>query len=331
MTIGIARPLGGGSGNSIAGLTSPAMRIPNYMSYANALVGWYVDNSGNLNELGGFALTDFLPIPTLSMRRMQLANDLGEYLTSPGGYYDADKQFISSIFASAIYEGSPVFVVPETARFVRVVFRPDGRYYLGFPVAALDTPAALSVLGDSIMTQFDQSLTLVPEILRIRMGFISVQNLAVGGLTLSGASGIASRCSQVSEFATHVLLEGGVNDWVGSVPLGTIADSALSTFYGACNYIADFFQTRRPYQKLTWLTPFRTGLSIANPSTLADYAAAVRAVGEARGISVVDSHNELPLNFDIPAMAALYSWDALHANDFGNSVIADFCAKALLR
>ena len=308
---------------------SPATRLPNRMSYVGALPGWYVTNDGTVTELGGFGLSDFIPVPVSSLGRMLIANDLNEYLTAPGCYYDANRQYISSIFSSAVYEGGQVFVVPPAAAFVRIVYRIDVPLYLGFSGDLSASPVVLSVLGDSIMTKFGSNTTSIPEVMRARMGIGAVQNLAEGGLRIATSNGIASRCAQVSEFSTHVLLEGGVNDWGGSIPIGTIADSTLDTFYGACNYIADFFQNRRPYQKLVWMTPFRSGISIANPSTLADYAAAVRAVGLARGIRVVDAYSEFPLNFETTLGGRLYSWDQLHANDIGNSIIADFCINAV--
>lgn len=320
-----------GGVESVQAPNSPSARLPNRMNYVGALPGWYVANDGTVTELGGFGLSGFIPVPASSLGRMLMANDLNEYLTSPGCYYDANRQYISSVFSSAVYEGSPVFVIPAAARFVRIVYRIDVPLYLGFSGDLSASPVVLSVLGDSIMTQFGSNATSIPEVMRARMGIDTVQNLAEGGLLIATSYGIASRCAQVSEYATHVLLEGGVNDWGASFPIGTIADSTLDTFYGACNYIADFFQNLRPYQKLVWMTPFRSGISIVNPSTLADYAAAVRAVCLARGIPVVDAYNELPVNFDTVLGGKLYSWDQLHANDIGNSIIADFCINALTR
>ena len=112
-----------------------------------------------------------------------------------------------------------------------------------------------------------------------------------------------ARINALSPTADAYTVLGGTNDWAQSIPLGTIADTVDTTFYGAYKIVIQKILTLYPGKQLFLMTPFYTeytgprnsswedGLTNAQGLKVADYAEAVRQLGKRYGLPVIDHYH----------------------------------------
>lgn len=124
-----------------------------------------------------------------------------------------------------------------------------------------------------------------------------------------------ARINALSPTADAYTVLGGTNDWAQSIPLGTIADTVDTTFYGAYKIVIQKILTLYPGKPLFLMTPFFTqytgprngswadGLTNAQGLKVADYAEAVRQLGKRYGLPVIDHY-------------ALNGWNEFNVTNF---------------
>ena len=132
-------------------------------------------------------------------------------------------------------------------------------------------------------------------------------NLGVGGSKISKPDASASTVSmcddaRINAIATDsdaVLFQGGTNDWAQSVPLGTIASTDNTTFYGALKQAVEKILTRVPTalvcivtvphgERITVISGWADGRTNALGLTTAAYAQAQREVAALYGLPLID-------------------------------------------
>jgi len=310
------------SKNTPSQISSISAYTPNVFPESGVEVGKIVTNDGQVVDFDAtWGLSDYIQIPTESYAIVR-HNDANEFFGSDGGWYDANKNWAGRL--NGRFESRP-----QTAVFVRINYVLSVLQYVGFVDGENKgfNESKLTVLGDSIMTKVGSNLWAIPDLIKKYLGLGAIQNLAVGGKTLAGANAIWSLCPQISTKSQFVLLEGGVNDYINTVPIGEIGVAInTDTVYGALEYIANFFAVSRPYQRLIMTTPLRTLIPLSGLVPLSDYAEAIRSVGKKYGIPVIDN-SECPVNIGSEVGAALYSIDGLHPNNAALHPIASFLAK----
>ncbi|GKU80176.1 SGNH/GDSL hydrolase family protein [Paenibacillus sp. L3-i20] len=140
--------------------------------------------------------------------------------------------------------------------------------------------------------------------------------------------------------ADYTIIFSGTNDHSKNMPLGTINDIANTTFYGAYKLVVKKLLTTNVDLKLFLVTPiqkfmghtttdngegwFHNGPN-GNGATLADFAQAIRNIGEYYSIPVIDLHRTSGINeFNF---TLYHSADKLHPSKEGQRVMADAMKK----
>lgn len=158
-------------------------------------------------------------------------------------------------------------------------------------------------LGDSITYGADGSLKdhrqaqyPYPVLVQHKLHLRDSVNYGISGSTV--ASGANSFCPMSERYVNMadgdiISVLGGVNDFGHNIPLGTIADSDTTTFYGALNILAKGLKTKYPNAFIFFMTPYkRAGTMVnINGNTLEQFANAVKEVCVANGLPFLDLYN----------------------------------------
>ena len=104
-----------------------------------------------------------------------------------------------------------------------------------------------------------------------------------------------SRITGIDTDADYNIVFGGTNDSKGDriVPVGSIDDTSVLTFYGALKSIAEYLLTNFPQKKNAFITPLHRLSDEANGygDNLKSYVDAVKNIGELYGIPVLDLYS----------------------------------------
>lgn len=207
---------------------------------------------------------------------------------------------------------------------------PAGSPYQGKKWAALGTSITLSgVYTAPLATLLGANLT----------------NLGVGSCAVSSAGDAAAKPHMVDQVASIptdaalVTVEGGVNDFLLSVPLGVRGDWKIETsFYGAVDALLAAIYNRVPNADVAWLTPYThltyPGLSgnWYSPNNagnwMGDFWAAIRFVCGYYSTPVIEVGAEAGVG---GRNAAKYFSDGLlHINALGGQRVASYIAPRLI-
>jgi hypothetical protein len=162
--------------------------------------------------------------------------------------------------------------------------------------------------GDSITAQGRWQPTVVSK-----LGLNLVENYGVSGTLVSGTGTTAmnndARVDAIDNTLDVLNLQGGTNDWIGSVALGAEDSVDVSTFNGALNVWLTKIITRLPSARVFLHTiPYGSnvakiagaGWADAEHNTLGlttkDYSAAIMAAGARFGVPVIDLNGEMGTN-----------------------------------
>lgn len=123
-----------------------------------------------------------------------------------------------------------------------------------------------------------------------------------------------------------IFIKLGTNDFYQKTPMGTIEDKEDISFYGAMNYCLDKITEQCPNSKIILITPINVMSSHVNKAgtKLTDYVDAVKAVGEQRGLLVMDMHN-----ITKESLTQGFFNDSAHPNKFGQQVMGEALQKWL--
>lgn len=157
-----------------------------------------------------------------------------------------------------------------------------------------------SSMGDSITAQNLWQPTVVLE-----LGLIN-KNSSIAATSIADVGDTATsmcrdeRINSLDLSSDLITVMGGTNDWFRDVPLGTIKDSSMKTFYGAVNTMVKKLKTRFPNKQIVLMTtpvgkyPNKKGWTNIYGSknnlglTTSDYGKAIMEVGKLNNIAVAD-------------------------------------------
>lgn len=199
----------------------------------------------------------------------------------------------------------------------------------------------LVVCGTSI-SFLDRYVT--PTIKPLSIG--TVINLGISGATLSTAGGAGGAIS--GQFTTGNIpadtdmlwAEVGINDFLQSVPLGTIADTSKATsFYGALVETCNWIVANRPRAQVYFIIPFgsaQTGglpgylTPNANGATMEQFQQAIKDVCQRFSFPFIDVAREASVGgaYNGPT---LHTADHLHPNRYGGWRMGLYIASTILR
>lgn len=202
-------------------------------------------------------------------------------------------------------------------------------------------PAGLTAafVGDSITfgVGTEKEEDLYWRRLEKTLEFSEVTGLGVKGSCVSAASTMGMQsgplAKRVDKFpdVDVLFIFLGTNDYGFDTPMGTMADTMDLSFYGAWNYSLKYLKENRPNTQIILLTPVQRAEAEADNRNnqklrLADYAEAIRQVGKAHELPVIDLYAETEDKFTLLTFQQ-YMPDKLHLNGAGHEVVAQIIEK----
>lgn len=185
-----------------------------------------------------------------------------------------------------------------------------------------------NVLGDSI-TQGTGTTIKYHDYLKTELGFTTVNNYGIGGSTVGKKDVGDTSNSMALRYTTMgaadiITVFGGTNDASGVtplVPLGTMADRTVDTFYGAYHVLLNGLIEKYVGKKIAVFTMI-IRYSVAN-SLMNQYAQAIREVAAFYSIPCLDLFSSANIySYSTNVKAAIIP-DGIHPNEAGHRIMAD--------
>ena len=182
-------------------------------------------------------------------------------------------------------------------------------------------------IGDSITYGFESGTgnrvaKPYPEVVKEILGFKTVNNYAISGTTLAGDTShgvgqepLVERYVGMEDNADYIIVASGTNDFGSDrrVPLGTMADSTNTTFYGSLHNLCIGLINKYPNGRIIFTTPLkRAGMTNSEGLTLEQYANAIKEVCAYYSIPVLDLYNVSGFHVNVESWRNIYAPDGLH-------------------
>ncbi|MBP3705717.1 MAG: SGNH/GDSL hydrolase family protein [Clostridia bacterium] len=196
----------------------------------------------------------------------------------------------------------------------------------------------IAFLGDSITYgagTTDKSFTY-PELLKNSLGLKEALNCAMGGTLVAPMNNKADerlwhnpfvdRVESIDINSDVIIVLGGTNDfWVGDIPLGSINDTTVDTFYGAYHVLLQRLINRFYNKQIVVLTPphrlNETVVKNGKEYAFKSYVNAMKEVAEYFAIPVCDLYATCGIQPKVEILKETLIPDGLHPNDAGHRKI----------
>ena len=288
--------------------------------------GYYVSDTGVETAHVAYSISDYVAVVP-GERYQFCASDYA--LTARGGWYDASKVWIAKV---GTVDGL-LITVPAGASYLCINTEPAftvKKFLYKYTLPQLhSTFRSISVIGTSITYGLKSSRPwwkLFSD--RVSIPDVSMGNFGIGSSTVAspGSNPMSLRLSALTE-ADIVGLEGTVNDWSNNIPLGAIADTATTTYYGALNTCAKYMKAKFPQSVLFFASDPDGNKAIQNSLSLyhGDYATAMKAVANRWGIIYVAGFESVALD----PWPRLNAPDNTHPGDIGSYMFGDVLFKSI--
>ena len=176
----------------------------------------------------------------------------------------------------------------------------------------------INALGDSYfaghgLSQDQVWLGLLADKYNIKMN-----NYGIGGSTISDLVNQNPMCKRYAQMSDNspdiVILEGGRNDYMKQVPLGTVTSTNTKTFMGAINVTIDGLQEKYPDAMIVCITNWNFKNTATHDSPYGGssvYANAMKAVADAQGVYCIMANDPAVSGVDVssPGFRAIYCMD----------------------
>lgn len=211
----------------------------------------------------------------------------------------------------------------------------------------------INFLGDSITEGHgtsDWSTKPYHQLLKARVGLAEARNYGLGGTKIARLPVVTDhqfdqdfnlRAPTMDTDADAIVVFGGTNDFGhGTIPLGTMDDRDVHTFYGGlhtlCQYLIKTYIAKpiifmTPLHRLNEVLDHNNRIAAGNTDArpLIDFVQAIREVCEFYSIPVLDLYKESGMYAQMWAWCEGYMPDGLHPNDAGHELIAHKLQKFL--
>ena len=182
-------------------------------------------------------------------------------------------------------------------------------------------------VGDSVTNgaKLNAGESIYWQLVQTALGFGETVGLGVNGSCYSTKSDfgmdhepLPTRYQQIPQ-TDLIFLALGTNDFGRNTPMGTMEDQEDISFYGAINFVLNELETQCPDSQIILMTPIIRYDKTKNALDLQlqDYIDAIKAVGEKRGLPVVDMYTATATKLP----SGLFS-DTVHPDKLGHQVMA---------
>ncbi|MBO7734686.1 MAG: SGNH/GDSL hydrolase family protein, partial [Methanobrevibacter sp.] len=307
------------------------------------LIGKYLDNTGSVVVNANFDETGFIPCQIGDKFTMS-AN--GAYLSSTRVIcmYDENKVFISGV-----NKNMPTFTITADCSYFRILYRTtemaslmivknDSTLYSYQPYYITEgfIPTTKERLDDLENKQWDNangvafgtSLTYRSQTTGGYLNYLpdlsgmTWDNQGVGSSKIYGSDpdSILNKIIGYADYANvkAVIIEGFVNDWYGSAPLGQYNDTTNASVCGCLHLAIEHIKTQNPYAKIfVILDHVGQGITAADvvigSYTQYEYYEVIRKCAEYHATKVIKEYADS----DISEYTPQYLLDNIHCNMLG--------------
>jgi len=189
----------------------------------------------------------------------------------------------------------------------------------------------MNVLGDSITGNPIYTTKFYHDYLKEMFGLSLVRNYGIGGSTVAKLAddtnnSMALRYTEMDNDADIILVFGGTNDsYENRIPIGTMADRTVETYYGAWHVLLSGLIEKYPEKTIVAITPLQR-----DTAEIVNYIQPVKDVAAYYSIPCLDLYNGGGLYAGSETIRNKYMPDGLHPNAEGHRIIADKMAGFLL-
>jgi len=166
--------------------------------------------------------------------------------------------------------------------------------------------------------------------------FKTYTNYSVGAVSIASVSssdkGIAERYVDMADNLDVIIFAGTTNDWFKTVAMGTIADTSITTYYGALHTLILGAQTKFAGKEIFITTPlpcvgFNADGSYASNTdhengigyTLKDYVEVLKEVCEFHAVPVIDLYATTNMNvIHNAAQREIFTFNGTHLTETGH-------------
>ena len=211
----------------------------------------------------------------------------------------------------------------------------------------------INFLGDSITEGHgtsDWGTKPYHQLLKANCGLAEARNYGLGGTKIARLPVVTDhqfdqdfnlRAPSMDLDADAIVVFGGTNDFGhGTIPLGTMDDRDVHTFYGGLHTLCLYLIKTYISKPIIFMTPLhrlneildhnnRVAAGNENARPLLDFVQAIREVCEFYSIPVLDLYKESGMYGQVWAWCEGHMPDGLHPNDAGHELIAHKLQKFL--
>lgn len=325
--------------------------------FSNIIMFGYFKNDGTVRYSNNLLST--IPFRCSEGDIFRVENWLINYGTSTfsytGGFFDENMEFVSPLIPSAPGETYDV-EIPSGVKYISFILESNANREINSsfsvkkrkigaqsPQLLTSIQEELNYWNDKVWVAFGDSMTQDAHTIKSRwkelvaqeLG-LTVYNCGIGGTCIGGditdAMWKTNRIDSVKSYNPDIVtIQGGSNDCVHDVPIGTeaefvkpLAQKDTTNFMGALSYIIETLQT--------WKTSLMIVICGTNMDreddgaqystidlTCRDYSDAMEVVAKYYSLPFVDWHGEMNIN---KCTIRHYTQDGVHWNALGGKVAA---------
>jgi lysophospholipase L1-like esterase len=183
-----------------------------------------------------------------------------------------------------------------------------------------------NVLGDSI-TEGSSVYTnkVYHKYIQETKGLTTINNYGIGGSTIAKYDSTDTKKSMALRYtsmvdADYITVLGGVNDCAYAIPVGTMADRTVDTFYGALHVLFLGLIEKYPTKKIGAITPLQYR---GKRAQMLPYVNAFKEVASFYSLPILDMFNSGQLYPDSDLIRDQLMPDGLHPNTAGHTIMGE--------
>lgn len=297
---------------------------------------FYIDST--ISSYSNYGMTGFIPVKPNTTYQVLDKNVVVGYTTA----WTLNKEYIKNLTPSK------TIVVPDNCYFINIAIQDiyknsfvivesgniDESYYIlnnvkinnediiGIAQKLRFKGKKANFIGDSITYGYG-NVTPYHQYLKDMNGLSVVRNYGISGSRIATTSDrsdeISKRYINMDNDADLICVYAGINDFYGSVPIGTNTDNTTNTFKGALNVLFNGLIEKYQSGIIFAVTPMKVkNLWNGGGIHLSEYRKAIIEIADIFSIPVLDLYSCSNISVKNETQLNHYTQDGLHPNDLGH-------------